>query len=41
MQTTFMKSLTLMGQGMVGIFTVILVIFFVLLVLGKRKDKSS
>ncbi|MDD3059002.1 MAG: OadG-related small transporter subunit [Sphaerochaeta sp.] len=41
MYTTFLKSLTLMGQGMAGIFTVILVIFVVLSVLGRKKDKSS
>ncbi|ADY12341.1 OadG-related small transporter subunit [Sphaerochaeta globosa] len=37
MDTVFGKSLTLMAQGMVGIFVVILIIFFVLLVLGKSK----
>jgi hypothetical protein len=41
MHTTFLKSLTLMGQGMAGIFTVILVIFLLLLILGRKKDKTS
>ncbi|HPE94322.1 MAG: OadG-related small transporter subunit [Sphaerochaeta sp.] len=41
MNTIFGKSLTLMAQGMVGIFVVILIIFFVLLALGKNKKTKE
>ncbi|MDD2395868.1 MULTISPECIES: hypothetical protein [Sphaerochaeta] len=41
MNTLFGKSLTLMAQGMTGIFVVILIIFFVLLALGKNKTKKE
>lgn len=41
MNSMFGKSLTLMAQGMVGIFVVILIIFFVLLALGKNKTKKE
>jgi len=37
MSDTFSLSLQLMGQGMVGIFSVILIIYVVLLFLGKPK----
>ena len=37
MSDTFSLSLRLMGQGMVGIFAVILIIYVVLLFLGKPK----
>jgi len=37
MSETFSLSLRLMGQGMVGIFAVILIIYVVLLFLGKPK----
>lgn len=39
MQETFSLSLRLMGQGMAGIFAVILIIYVVLLFLGKPKKK--
>jgi len=41
MSTTFATSLVLMGQGMLGIFAVILILFFVILALGKRKEKGE
>ncbi len=37
MNDTFSLSLRLMGQGMVGIFAVILIIYVVLLFLGKPR----
>ena len=40
MESLFTKSLTLMAQGMAAIFVVILIIYLVLLVLG-RKPKSD
>ncbi len=39
MSDTFSLSLRLMGQGMIGIFSVILIIYVVLLFLGKPKKK--
>ena len=39
MSDTFSLSLRLMGQGMAGIFSVILIIYVVLLFLGKPKKK--
>lgn len=39
MNDTFSLSLRLMGQGMAGIFAVILIIYVVLLFLGKPKKK--
>jgi Na+-transporting methylmalonyl-CoA/oxaloacetate decarboxylase gamma subunit len=42
MTTAFNQSLVLMGQGMAGIFAVILVIYLVILFLGRpprKKDK--
>jgi len=41
MHETFLVSLQLMGQGMVGIFAVILIIYVVLLFLGKPKKKGK
>lgn len=41
MTSTFAKSLVLMGQGMVGIFAVIFILFFVILALGRRKEKGE
>lgn len=41
MNTLFGKSLTLMAQGMVGIFVVIFIIFFVLLFLGRQKKAKE
>ncbi len=41
MRDTFLLSLQLMGQGMLGIFVVILIIFVVLLFLGKPKKKAE
>ncbi|MGH0053282.1 MAG: hypothetical protein ACQ5SW_07840 [Sphaerochaetaceae bacterium] len=41
MQSNFLKSLTLMGQGMLAIFVVIFLIFLVLLFLGKTKKKEE
>lgn len=40
MSDTFSLSLRLMGQGMAGIFAVILIIYVVLLFLGKPKKKA-
>jgi len=40
MSETFSLSLRLMGQGMVGIFAVILIIYVVLLFLGKPQKKK-
>lgn len=37
MKDTFSLSLQLMGRGMIGIFAVILIIYVVLLFLGKPK----
>lgn len=39
MSDTFSLSLKLMGQGMAGIFAVIIIIYVVLLFLGKPKKK--
>ncbi len=39
MSETFSLSLQLMGRGMIGIFAVILIIYVVLLFLGKPKKK--
>ncbi|MDY0289076.1 MAG: OadG-related small transporter subunit [Sphaerochaeta sp.] len=39
MSDTFLISLRLMGQGMAGIFVVILIIYVVLLFLGKPKKR--
>lgn len=41
MSETFFLSLKLMGQGMAGIFAVILIIYVVLLFLGKPKKKAK
>ncbi len=41
MSDIFSLSLRLMGQGMVGIFAVILIIYVVLLFLGKPKKKGE
>ncbi len=41
MNETFFLSLRLMGQGMVGIFAVILIIYVVLLFLGKPRKKEG
>lgn len=40
MSDTFSLSLRLMGQGMAGIFAVIIIIYVVLLFLGKPKKKA-
>ncbi len=40
MSDTFTLSLLLMGRGMIGIFAVILIIYVVLLFLGKPKKKT-
>jgi Na+-transporting methylmalonyl-CoA/oxaloacetate decarboxylase gamma subunit len=37
--STFQTSLILMGRGMAAIFVVILIIYFVILALGKRGKK--
>lgn len=39
--STFKISLILMGRGMVAIFVVILLIYLVILALGKREDKKK
>ncbi len=41
MQSLFNTSLILMGKGMLAIFVVIFLIFFVLLFLGKTKKKEE
>ncbi len=41
MSETFLLSLLLMGRGMMGIFAVILIIYVVLLFLGKPKKKAK
>ena len=41
MSETFSLSLRLMGQGMAGIFAVILIIYVVVLFLGKPKKKTE
>jgi len=41
MSDTFSLSLRLMGQGMAGIFAVILIIYVVLLFLGKPKKTEK
>jgi Na+-transporting methylmalonyl-CoA/oxaloacetate decarboxylase gamma subunit len=41
MNDTFSLSLRLMGQGMAGIFAVILIIYVVLLFLGKPKNTEK
>ncbi len=39
--STFQISLLLMGRGMAAIFTVIIIIYIAILLLGKLKDKEE
>lgn len=39
--SNFLKSLEIMGLGMLGIFIVMIIIYLVILLLGKIPDKSD
>ena len=39
--STFYTSLVLMGQGMAAIFVVIIIIYLVILILGRKGNKKE